>query len=138
MADVGQGVFIKLDFADGGKCEYARTFLIINKIDNKLHLINVSSIKGKEWKLGFNSNKQMNNSNPPFLKKSFAKLDALYIVPDSEFIDQKILCNKRRIHPIELKDIINHHNKFREKNKINIKEYLFEDIKQMNSELVLI
>lgn len=136
MAKVGQGVLINLDFADGGKGSYKRPFLIIDKIDEKLHLINVSSLKGKERKLGIKSNKRIVKFNPPFLKPSFVKLDAVYIIPDDEFINKNIICNKRSIHPFELKEIIDKHNYYREKNEINIKEYLLEDIKKMNSKLI--
>lgn len=138
MAQIGQGIFLKLDFADGEKCNYSRPFLIINKVDDKLHLLNISSLDRKEWKLGIPSNKNISRFNPPFLKRSFVKLDALYIVPDDEFIEEKLLCQKRRINPLELRDIVSHHNNFREENQVNVVEYLLDEVKDMNSDLVAI
>ena len=138
MAQIGQRIFLKLDFADGGKCNYSRPFLIINKVDGKLHLLNISSLDGKEWKLGISSNKNIINFNPPFSKKSFVKLDALYIIPDDEFVEEKLLCKKRRINPLELKNIVNHHINFREENQVSVVEYLLDEVKDMNSDLIAI
>lgn len=135
MAEVGHGVWIKLDFADGGKCTYERPFLVVNKTGDKLHLINVSSLKNKERKLGMNSNKRIVRFRPPFITESFVKLDSVYIVPDNEFIDSKILCNKRKIHPAELKGIREKFNEYRLNNKVKIKEYILKEIEEMNSEL---
>ncbi|MGU8571798.1 hypothetical protein ACV3R5_15095, partial [Clostridium perfringens] len=71
-------------------------------------------------------------------KKSFVKLDALYIIPDDEFVEEKLLCKKRRINPLELKNIVNHHINFREENQVSVVEYLLDEVKDMNSDLIAI
>ena len=123
MSKVGCGILLKLDFADGGICDKERTFLIIDQIDDKLHLLNISSVKGKEWKLGYKSNKEIKRFKPPFLKYSFAKLDALYIISAGDYLEQKILFNKRKMFPAQLEEIKNTFYNYREKNNINIKQY---------------
>lgn len=121
MVSVGNGLLLKIDFADGGVCDSERTFLVINVDKENIHLLNISSVRGKERKLGFSSNKNIIRYKPPFMRPSFVKMDALYIIPNDEWADSKILCNSRCMHPLEVNDIIESYTNFRETNEINVK-----------------
>lgn len=116
----GQGLLLSLDFADGGLCKAQRTFLIIEVTDKKVRLLNVSSIEGKERKLAFSSNEKINKYRPPFMKKSFCKMDAVYIIPNNPIIDSYILAEGRSMHPEELSRILLKYQYYRENNEINI------------------
>ena len=59
MIDIGQGLLLKLDFADGGVCRSPRTFLVVEKNNEEIKLVNISSTNGKEWKLAMQSNKNI-------------------------------------------------------------------------------
>ena len=55
----GQGILLKLDYADGGLADKARTFLIISINESKVNLLNISSIQGKLHKLMYPANKKI-------------------------------------------------------------------------------
>lgn len=138
MIKVGNGLLLKIDFADGGVCEIDRTFLVIHVDKNTIHLLNVSSVKGKERKLGFASNKIIKRYIPPFKKPSFIKKDALYILPNDKWVEDKILCSNRCINPLELKEIIDEYEIYRENNEVYIKECTIDYLLEKNKEEILI
>lgn len=136
MVRVGNGLLLKIDFADGGVCDADRTFLVINVEKENIHLLNISSLRGKERKLGFSSNKNIIRYKPPFMKPSFVKMDALYIIPNDEWIDSKILCDNRCMNPLEINNIIQDYTIFRESNKINIKVCTKDELLIKNEAIV--
>lgn len=101
----GQGILGKIKFVDGTMPQYARTYLVINVRESYVEILNVSSIKGKERKLAFPTNKRIRMYNPPFLKPSFVKLDSLVRVNKSELVDIVLLNNGRTLDGNELKQI---------------------------------
>lgn len=135
MLRVGQGVLLKLDFCDGGVANYKRPFLVIDKNDKYVYLLNVSSIQGKEHKLGMRSNKAIDRYKPPFLKSSFVKLDSMYIVPNNEYIRSCLLCEGRAIHPMELKDIVDCLSVYRENNNFVSRTFSLDEIEELNGVL---
>lgn len=139
MLKKGQGVCLKLDFWDGGLSNYKRPFLVIDKNENYIHLLNISSTHGKEHKLGMKSNKLIRYYNPPFLKSSFVKLDAMYIIPNGEYIKSYLLCGGRAMRPDEFKSIENCLIEYRESNKkFNIKKFDLNRIEELNKVLCVI
>ncbi|WP_291566999.1 MULTISPECIES: hypothetical protein [unclassified Clostridium] len=116
---VGQGLLLKLDYADGAKANKKRTFLIIDIGFKNITLLNVSSVKGKTHKLLYPSNFKINKYNPPFVKSSFVKLDAEYIIEKDEELDHFIVNNGRAIHPEELKTIRENFRSYSNNNKVN-------------------
>lgn len=98
----GQGLLLKTAFADGSECSYARTFLVIENTENKLKALNISSIKGKESKLIYPSNMRILKGRPPFVKSSFVKLDALYILETCSEIEKALLHSGERLNPEQL------------------------------------
>lgn len=136
MVRTGQGVLLKLDFCDGGVANYKRPFLVINKDNDYIYLLNVSSTRGKEHKLGMQSNKLINRYRPPFLKSSFVKLDSMYIVPNRKYIKSYLLCGGRAMHPIEFKDIEKCLSDYRESNKrFDSKVFNLDRIEELNGVL---
>lgn len=134
MIKKGNGLLLKLNYADGEICIKKRTFLVIDKIDGMLYLLNVSSINGKSHKVGFRSNKQINRFRPPFIKASMVKCDALYVVPEDILLEQFRLDNGRAINPIELQEIMEYYQNYREDigNCFNSVTYNLNDIMDMN------
>lgn len=74
----GQALLVKATFADGGTCYSPRPFLVIENDGSKVTALNISSIAGKENKLGRPSNKKILLYKPPFDKPSMIKLDSCY------------------------------------------------------------
>ncbi|MBN1061397.1 hypothetical protein DVV95_06125 [Clostridium botulinum] len=96
-------------------------------------LLNISSVKGKEHKLGFASNRNIRRYKPPFKIPSFIKLDALYIIDNSDDLKQFLLSNGRCIHPQELKEIKEKFEEYRENNNIYESNIDISNILKINS-----
>lgn len=129
---IGQGLLLEVDYADGGVHNKPRTFLIIEVNDKNIHILNVSSLKGKETKLGYKSNKKIDKYKPPFLKSSFVKLDALYIIEKSEHLNHFLLAQGRSMNPMQLNNIKQNFINYREKMKIFVKNISIKDILDVN------
>lgn len=98
MSIPGNGLLLRLPFPDNNKLSGKRTFLSIGEEDGYIHLLNVSSIIGKESKLLKASNEKIIKFNPPFDLPSMVKLDALYRVEVCNDLNRCILCNG---HPLD-------------------------------------
>lgn len=131
----GQGLLLKLPYADGGICKKKRTFLVIHVTDDSCYLLNVSSVKGKVRKLQFKSNILINNYNPPFLKPSFVKIDAIYKLEYFPELAKSILNSGNKLDRDELNNIENKLKSFKTNNDILTKSFSVEEIKQFNSDL---
>lgn len=119
--EVGQAVFVKLPFADGGTPEYKRPFLIIDIDHNHIYALNVSSSEGKLNQLTNHSSVFINYHDPPFPKPSFVKVDAIYIVEINRKLKQQIMFNGKKLREGELKRIIDRYNSYKEENEFNHK-----------------
>jgi hypothetical protein len=106
--EVGQGILGKLKFVDGTIPDKNRTYIIVDVSEDgqKIKVLNVSSVKGKEHKLAFPYNLRINRYNPPFLKDSFVKLDSLTEVDSSDFSSIIILNNGNKLDSDEMDTII--------------------------------
>lgn len=129
---VGQGIFLKLNYADGGRANKQRPFLIINISKDIIYMLNISSVRGKAYKVGFKSNHNIKRYKPPFIYPSFVKLDALYRVENSNILNDFILDEGRAIHPTELSEIILCFNEYKSENDINRCYHSLEDILELN------
>jgi len=107
MFRVGQGLFGRIRFADGEYPKYDRTYLVVDVTDDKVGVLNISSVTGKADRLLYPSNRYINKHLPPFKKRSFVKLDSLVSVPVGELSDVLILSNGDLLDYVELKSIIN-------------------------------
>ncbi|MHB9909226.1 hypothetical protein CF073_10480 [Clostridium botulinum] len=130
----GQGLLLEMDYADGERITKKRPFLVIEVSEKKIKVLNVSSSKNKEHKLGFKSNKRINKYNPPFLKPSFVKLDALYIIEKDSRLKHFLLNNGRKIFPLELENIIESFYDFKKNNTVLQKNTSIDEILKVNAE----
>lgn len=64
------------------------------------------------------SNIEITKYKPPFVRPSFIKLDALYVIPKENILKSKVLCKGRKINPKELTFIKNQFNHFKNTHKI--------------------
>ena len=106
MYKVGQGLFGKLIFNDGVYPEYDRAYLVVHVSDEKVGVLDVSSAVGKGNQLLYDSNKYINKHNPPFPKKTFAKLKSLRYVKIENMPKMKILSGGDTLDKAELSNIL--------------------------------
>lgn len=104
---VGQAVCGKIRFKDGAMPEYDRTYLVVTVEQDYIEVLNVSSIRGKEHKLLFETNEKINQNWPPFKWPSFVKLDSLTRVPTEDFAKIHVLCGGRQLNSTDLSNILN-------------------------------
>lgn len=102
----GQGILGRIAFADGSIPEYERPYLVVSATEEYIEVLNVSSIKGKERKLAFRTNKRIIKYNPPFMKPTFVKLDSLTRVPNTEWGSLRVLHDGEALDADELAEII--------------------------------
>lgn len=103
---VGQGLYGKIKFVDGIIPQYDRAYLIVEVLTDSVGVLNVSSIAGKEHKLLFPTNKLINKHYPPFLRRSFVKLDSLVYITLAEASNARILDNGTPLDQAELYSIL--------------------------------
>lgn len=103
----GQALLLQMTYADGQPCSYKRTFLVVDTdlVQNKVILLNVSSVAGKVRKVSFPSNRLISNYRPPFDKPSFVKLDSIYEIHYFSEIDNAVLHNGNPLDSGELTNI---------------------------------
>ena len=111
-----------------------RYLLILNVDDdtNTVEMINVSSLKGKEHKLLYNSNILINN-HLPLPVPSFAKLDVLYTTNKFEGLSNYIAFNGNKLDKSELENIKFERYKYiKNANRIKVINYSEKRIKDLN------
>ncbi|BAQ11492.1 hypothetical protein OXB_3022 [Bacillus sp. OxB-1] len=81
-------------------------------------LLNVSSTRGKEHKLLFESNEEIFHYNPPFRVSSFVKFDALYKVEKCVELNNCILSRKQKLDSDELTRLIDLYEQYIGQNEI--------------------
>lgn len=115
----GNGLLLKIPYADGGPANKQRPFLVIDVSDNIVKMLNVSSTRGKERKLMFSSNERLHKYIPPFCRPSFVKLDGLYEVEYFEELEYLVLAGGKTLDPDELERIKNKFKEYAADNKVN-------------------
>ena len=103
---MGQAVLGKVIFTDGFMPKYARPYLIVDVKEESVSVLNVSSLKGKEWKLAYPSNVQITKFSPPFKLPSFAKLDSLSEISIDECKNMRLLDGGKTLDEQELSKIL--------------------------------
>lgn len=135
MLQVGQGLWLMMNYADGGEHNYKRPFLIIEITKTNIHVLNVSSLNNKSYKLGYDSNLQINNFKPPFKVPSFIKLDAVYIIEKNDILERSLLCHGTKILSTELTNILTEFRTYKLKYGINTKVVKLNEILNLNPDL---
>ena len=103
----GQALLGRIMFKDGKYPSYDRTYLIVKVEDDYIEVLNVSSLKGKERKLAFSTNRKIHLYNPPFMKPSFVKLDSLTRINKCDYDRFHLLCKGKCMDKHELRNIQN-------------------------------
>lgn len=98
----GQGILGKIRFVDGELPAYDRTYLVVTVEHDYIEVLNVSSIRGKERKLAFQTNERLRIYNPPFVMPSFVKLDSLTRVASDDWGNLRVLNSGRVLDAAEL------------------------------------
>lgn len=117
--------------ATGNKKRY---MLVINCDDenNIIEMINVSSVKGKEHKLLYDSNIEIKNYNP-LPVPTFAKLDTLYTIDNFSDLSNCISFNGTKINNSEITNIkLERYNYIKNSNSTNVINYSESDFKKYN------
>lgn len=132
----GNGLMLQIPYADGAPGNYPRPFLVIgtSEENKEITLLNVSSVKGKETKLLMESNELLKKFNPPFMRPSFVKVDALYKVEYCAELENKKLMNGAFYDISELENVINSHQIYKEAypHKFCSTEIPIEEIENIN------
>lgn len=130
----GNGILLKLPYADGGTANKERTFIVIDSNGDSIDMLNVSSAKGKEHKLAFPSNELLKLYKPPFCRPSFVKLDAIYRVEIFQDLKYCLLFNGKSLNTIEFNRIARLFNTYKSKNEVLTAQFVAEEVINYNSE----
>lgn len=111
-----------------------RYMLVLNCEDenNMIEMINVSSIKGKEHKLLYDSNIEIKNYKP-LPVPTFAKLDTLYTIDNFIDLQKFISFNGIKINNLEISNIkLQRYNYIKKCNPTNVINYSELDFEKFN------
>ena len=117
--------------SEGSKKRY---MLVINCDDenNIIEMINVSSVKGKEHKLLYDSNIEIKNYNP-LPVPTFAKLDTLYTIDNFKDLSNCISFNGIKITNSEIANIkLERYKYIKSNNSTSVINYSESDFKKYN------
>lgn len=103
---VGQALFGKLQFTDGAFPQYPRPYLIVEISGDRIGVLNVSSVYGKEHKVLFSTNHVLLKHFPPFPKSSFVKLDSLQYISVKDADSMRLMENGAVLDPAELDGVL--------------------------------
>lgn len=110
-----------------------RYMLVIeyDKKNNIVKMINVSSLKGKEHNLLYNSNIEINNYTP-LPVPSFAKVSTIYIIDYFKELEKYIAFNGQVLGEIQFKYIDTYRVNYMKDKDIEIIQYTEEEFKSIN------
>ena len=77
----GQALWGQVSFSNGQAPAYNRPYLIVTVLTDKIGIVDISTVQGKEKKLLYKTNYHISQYNPPLFKDSFAKLDSYRLIP---------------------------------------------------------
>lgn len=106
MIKVGQDLLGRVPFRDGTIPKKDRPYLVVSVTAGFVGLVVVSTVHKKEHKLLMQTNREINNYNPPFLQRSFIKLDSLVYIPISEASKLRVLQKGTCLRQDELDPIL--------------------------------
>lgn len=86
----GDILYCKIPFKNGSITPYPRFYVVVEVTDTIFKCLNMSSIRGKERKLLYPSNKEIFNCIPPMRKRTMIKLDEEYEIELNEHAESKV------------------------------------------------
>jgi len=113
MLEAGQAVLAQYPYRNGTEAEYPRPYLIVRITSTEADILSVSSIRGKERKVLFDSNCKIRVHFPPFLKPSFVQLDSLQTRPINDLLSKKLLAGGQKLNDEDLRNILQRLRKYR-------------------------
>ena len=134
---IEEGQFLKFipPILDGNSDSNKKRYMLILNCDeenNTIEMVNVSSIKGKEYKLLYDSNIEIKNYNP-LPVPTFVKLDTLYTVDNFSDLQKFISFNGTKISNSEISNIkLQRYNYIKKYKSINVINYSESDFKKFN------
>jgi hypothetical protein len=128
----GHILALKLPFANGTPCFSKRPFLVIDKHNDTLDLLNVSSSRGKEKKLLYASNESINCYDPPLDQPSFLKLDELYTIDYFDDLHKSIYKGRPPIISEEYARLTNEFFKYKFTYGVSTVKYIETMVRQEN------
>ena len=126
--------FIPPELADNDKgMKYNRYMLVVetNQEENTIKMINVSSTAGKEHKLLYSSNKEIENY-APLPAPTFAKLDTLYTIDYFNELENFIAFNRQKLSDEQFNYTNNQRLQYMKNNKIENIQYTESEFKKLN------
>jgi hypothetical protein len=128
----GHVLALQLPFANGAPCNAKRPFLVIDKNNGTLDLLNISSTRGKEKKLLYPSNEKIKNYFPPLDQPSFLKLDELYTIEYFNDLHKSIYKRRKPIIPSEFNRLLHKFYTYKQKNEVKAVRYIEKMVRQEN------
>ena len=114
MLSQGQCIVGCVPFKDGTASLYRRPYLVVY-VDagrQELHILNISSVAGKEHKLKFPTNIQLKHSMPPLTQASFVKIDSCQKISFQAAEKFKLMANGTLMHRDDLVAVMAAYNEY--------------------------
>lgn len=134
MIEKGQFLyFVPPKLAGGNQGTKKRYMLVIenDETDNSIKMVNVSSLKGKEYNLLYDSNLNIKNFKP-LPVPSFVKLNTTYIIDDFNNLEQYKAFNSAKLTETQLLDIENKRLQYLKNNSVEVIQYTEEEFNKYN------
>ncbi len=134
MIEKGQFLyFTPPKLAGGNQGTKKRYMLVIDNdiADNSIKMVNVSSLKGKEYNLLYDSNLNIKNFKP-LPVPSFVKLNTTYIIDNFENLEHYRAFNNAKLSEIQLADIENKRLQYIKDNNTEIIQYTEAEFNKFN------
>ena len=136
MIEKGQILNFNPPKLDGNFISDKRRYMVITNHNEKLEMINISSLKGKERKLMFPGNIKLYNRKP-FLAPSFAKVDTIYKMEYFPELEEFISFRGQKLNEQDFNNILLERERYITKTK-NVNEVNFtkEEFISKNKEMI--
>lgn len=121
---------------DGNSQENKKRYMLVINCDdenNLIKMLNVSSLKGKEHKLIYDSNLEIKDYSP-LPVPTFVKLDTMYMIDNFSDLQNFISFNGVKLDNEELSNIkLQRYNYIKDSKPTNVINFTEEDFKRSNS-----
>lgn len=138
MIEVGQFLNFLPPILDGNAISDKRRYMLIIEIEkqnNIIKMLNVSSIKNRKANLWYDYNLEIENYYP-LPKPSFAKLNVIYTLEYFEGLEQFISKDGKKLDNKEFDRIINEKQKIEKKYRIRKIKFTEKEFKKYNKEFI--
>lgn len=134
MIKEGKFLYFKPPLLSGNSISDKKRYMLVvenSAKDKTVKMINVSSLKGKEHNLLYESNIEINNYSP-LPVPSFAKVGTLYIIDYFKELEKYVAFNGKVLGEIQFKYIDKYRLEYMKKREIETIQYTEEEFKENN------